>query len=161
MFSTLKEAFTLTQNAFNLADEFQVPVIILTDQYIVNSMYNLPSLDHEKLNVTKYIVETDENYKRYELTESGISPRGVPGYGKGFVRVDSHTHTPEGYITESAEIETLASSVPDNGDVYFVPAFSGLYAPYWQYDARGIIAGLTSFANKGHIARAALEATAY
>ena len=51
--------------------------------------------------------------------------------------------------------------MPDNGDVYIVPAFSGLYAPYWRADARGIIAGLTRFANAGHIARAALEATAY
>jgi len=51
--------------------------------------------------------------------------------------------------------------VPDNGDVYFVPAFSGLFAPHWRGDARGVIAGLTRFAGKGHIARAALEATAY
>ena len=50
---------------------------------------------------------------------------------------------------------------PDNGGVYFVPAFSGLYAPYWRANARGVVAGLTRFANKGHIARAALEATAY
>jgi len=64
-------------------------------------------------------------------------------------------------IRSSAEIETLAASVPDNGDVYFVPAFSGLYAPYWRADARGIIAGLTRYASAGHIARAALEATAY
>ena len=49
----------------------------------------------------------------------------------------------------------------DNGDVYLVPAFSGLYAPHWRADARGLIAGLTRFANKGHLARAALEATAY
>ena len=61
----------------------------------------------------------------------------------------------------SREIEALASSVPDNGDVYFVPAFSGLYAPRWRGDARGIIAGLTRFSNKGHIARAALEAAAF
>ena len=66
-----------------------------------------------------------------------------------------------GVIRSSAEIETLAASVPDNGDVYFVPAFSGLYAPYWRADARGIIAGLTRYASAGHIARAALEATAY
>jgi glycerol kinase len=66
-----------------------------------------------------------------------------------------------GLITTSAEIEKLARSVPDNGDVYIVPAFSGLYAPHWQENARGIIAGLTGFANKGHFARAALEATAY
>ena len=66
-----------------------------------------------------------------------------------------------GLIRTSAEIETLATSVSDNGDVYFVPAFSGLYAPYWRADARGVIAGLTRYATAGHIARAALEATAY
>jgi glycerol kinase len=66
-----------------------------------------------------------------------------------------------GIIEKSHEIEALAASVPDNGDVYFVPAFSGLYAPRWRGDARGIIAGLTRFSNKGHIARASLEAAAY
>ena len=66
-----------------------------------------------------------------------------------------------GIIKQSADIEALAASVPDNGDVYFVPAFSGLYAPYWRADARGVLAGLTRFASAGHIARAALEATAY
>ncbi len=66
-----------------------------------------------------------------------------------------------GLISAAAEIETLAASVPDNGDVYLVPAFSGLYAPYWQESARGVIAGLTRFATGAHIARAALEATAY
>jgi glycerol kinase len=66
-----------------------------------------------------------------------------------------------GLISASSEIETLARTVKDNGDVYFVPAFSGLYAPYWKDSARGVVAGLTRFANKGHIARAALEATAY
>jgi glycerol kinase len=66
-----------------------------------------------------------------------------------------------GIIKQSADIEALAASVSDNGDVYFVPAFSGLYAPYWRADARGVLAGLTRFASAGHIARAALEATAY
>jgi glycerol kinase len=66
-----------------------------------------------------------------------------------------------GMIKTSAEVESLAATVPDNGDVYFVPAFSGLFTPYWRTDARGIIAGLTGFANRGHIARAVLEATAY
>ncbi len=64
-------------------------------------------------------------------------------------------------IEKSSEIEPLARTVTDNGDVYFVPAFSGLFAPYWRSDARGVIIGLTRYANKGHIARAALEATAY
>lgn len=66
-----------------------------------------------------------------------------------------------GIIAHASEIEGLARTVADNGDVYFVPAFSGLYAPHWKDNARGVIAGLTRFANKGHIARAALEATAF
>ena len=66
-----------------------------------------------------------------------------------------------GLIQHSSEIETLAQTVPDNGGVYFVPAFSGLYAPHWNDAARGTIVGLTRFANRGHIARATLEATAY
>jgi glycerol kinase len=66
-----------------------------------------------------------------------------------------------GLIKSSPEIETLARSVEDNGGVYFVPAFSGLFAPHWRSDARGVIAGLTRYADKGHLARAVLEATAY
>jgi glycerol kinase len=66
-----------------------------------------------------------------------------------------------GLIKESPEVEDLAKTVEDNGGIYFVPAFSGLFAPYWRGEARGVIAGLTRFVNKGHIARAALEATAW
>ncbi len=66
-----------------------------------------------------------------------------------------------GLISSAPEIETLAKTVEDNGGAYFVPAFSGLFAPYWRSDARGVIVGLTRFVNKGHIARAVLEATAY
>ncbi|MFI6323022.1 glycerol kinase GlpK [Nonomuraea sp. NPDC050556] len=66
-----------------------------------------------------------------------------------------------GLISSAAEIETLAATVPDNGGCYFVPAFSGLFAPHWRSDARGVIAGLTAYVTKGHIARAVLEATAW
>src|ERR1700683_675493 len=66
-----------------------------------------------------------------------------------------------GLIEKSSDIEVLARSVKDTGGVYFVPAFSGLYAPHWKSNARGVIAGLTRYANKGHIARAVLEATAF
>ncbi len=66
-----------------------------------------------------------------------------------------------GLIASAPEIEILAKSVSDNGGVYFVPAFSGLFAPYWRSDARGAIVGLTHFANKAHLARAVLEATAF
>jgi len=66
-----------------------------------------------------------------------------------------------GIIQTSAEVEALAGTVADNGGIYFVPAFSGLFAPYWKNDARGVIVGMTRYITKGHIARAALEATAY
>ncbi len=66
-----------------------------------------------------------------------------------------------GLIDDASEVEALARSVEDNGDVYLVPAFSGLFAPHWRSDARGVLVGLTRFANKGHVARAALEATAF
>jgi glycerol kinase len=66
-----------------------------------------------------------------------------------------------GLIDKSAEVEVLARSVEDNGGIYFVPAFSGLFAPYWKSEARGAIVGMTRYVNKGHIARAVLEATAY
>ncbi|NWF64682.1 MAG: glycerol kinase GlpK [Chloroflexi bacterium] len=66
-----------------------------------------------------------------------------------------------GLIQSSSEVEALAKSVEDNGGIFFVPAFSGLYAPYWKSNARGVIVGMTRYVNKGHIARSALEATAY
>ena len=66
-----------------------------------------------------------------------------------------------GIIAKAPEVEDLARTVEDNGGIYFVPAFSGLFAPYWRADARGVIAGLTRFVNKGHVARAVLEASAF
>jgi glycerol kinase len=66
-----------------------------------------------------------------------------------------------GLFANSEDVETLAATVDDNGGAYFVPAFSGLFAPYWRADARGALVGLTRYVNKGHIARAALEATAF
>ena len=65
------------------------------------------------------------------------------------------------FFEKSSQVEALANTVEDNGGIYFVPAFSGLFAPYWKSDARGVVVGLTRFVNKGHFARAALEATAY
>lgn len=101
---TIEDAFKLTQNAFNLTQEYQVPVFILTDQYLIDSYYNTPTLNHETLEIKKFFVKTDKNYERYRFTESGISPFGIPGYGDGLVDADSHTHTEEGDITEDPEI---------------------------------------------------------
>ncbi|MFX0204806.1 MAG: 2-oxoacid:acceptor oxidoreductase subunit alpha [Candidatus Hodarchaeota archaeon] len=100
---SLQEAYVLTQKAFNLADKFQVPVIILTDHYFINSMYNVPPFPSD-LPVEKAFIETSQDYIRYQFTQNGISPRGIPGYGKALIRVDSHTHTEDSRITEDPEI---------------------------------------------------------
>lgn len=96
----IEDAFHLTQKAFNLTQKFHVPVFILTDQYLVDSYYNIHSLDLDSLEIVKNIVKTDEDYERYRFTDSGVSPRGIPGYGEGLVDADSHTHDEYGQITE-------------------------------------------------------------
>ncbi|MHA2391554.1 MAG: 2-oxoacid:acceptor oxidoreductase subunit alpha [Promethearchaeota archaeon] len=101
---TIEDAFRLTQNAFNLTQKFHVPVFILTDQYLVDSYYNIHSLDLDSLEIIKNIVKTDLDYERYRFTNSGVSPRGIPGYGEGLVDADSHTHDEYGQITEDPTI---------------------------------------------------------
>lgn len=102
----IEDALYLTQKAFNLADKYQVPVFILTDQYFVDSYYNLPSVDLSNLKIDKYIVKTKKGYKRYRLTENGISPRGVPGFGEEILSADCHMHDEEGHISENLELRT-------------------------------------------------------
>jgi 2-oxoglutarate ferredoxin oxidoreductase subunit alpha len=102
-----EDAFYLTHHAFNLAEKHQIPVFILSDQYFADIYYNLPDLNLDEVKFQKYIVKTDENYKRYELTEDGISPRGVPGYGEGLVVVDSDEHDEEGHITEDLDLRNM------------------------------------------------------
>ncbi|MDI6616546.1 MAG: 2-oxoacid:acceptor oxidoreductase subunit alpha [Syntrophaceae bacterium] len=101
---TIEEAFALTAKAFNLADRYQIPVFILTDQYLVDSYYNINKIDVSDLKIEPYIVPTDHGYKRYSLTRDGVSPRGVPANGKGLVIVDSDEHDEEGHLTESNDI---------------------------------------------------------
>ncbi|HNS32587.1 MAG TPA: 2-oxoacid:acceptor oxidoreductase subunit alpha [bacterium] len=101
----IEEAFVLTQRAFDLADKYQVPVFILTDQYFLDSYYNLPRFPEAGEKAKKgYIVKTGRDYKRYLFTENGVSPRGIPGYGDGFVCVDSDEHDENGRITEDMDI---------------------------------------------------------
>jgi 2-oxoglutarate ferredoxin oxidoreductase subunit alpha len=102
---SLDSAFYLTQQSFNMADKFQVPIIILSDQYLVDTYYNTPAFDVSGLTVETFVVETTEEYQRYQLTEDGISPRGIPG-GKGLVCVDSDEHDEAGHITENVELRT-------------------------------------------------------
>ncbi len=101
---TIQDAFTLTQRAFNLADKYQVPVFILTDEYFVDSYYNTAAPDVSKVKVEKHIVRTNKDYNRYAFTRNGVSPRGVPGYGDGLVLVDSDEHDTEGHITEDLDV---------------------------------------------------------
>lgn len=101
---TIEEAFELTAGAFNLADRYQVPVFILTDQYFVDSYYNIPRIDVSPFKIERHVVPTDEGYKRYALTKNGVSPRGIPGSGPGLVVVDSDEHDEEGHLTENHDI---------------------------------------------------------
>lgn len=102
---TLEDAFYLTQKAFYFADKFQVPVIILSDQYLVDSYYNVKGLELPKAQPQKFVIETAKDYKRYTFVESGISPRGIPG-GEGLVDVDSDEHDESGHITEDLDLRT-------------------------------------------------------
>jgi len=100
----LEDAFSLTQRAFNLADKFQIPVFILTDQYFMDSYSNVPIFDLKGMKVEKHIVKSDKEYRRYELTGNGISPRAIPGFGEGLVGVDSDEHDQEAHITEDLDL---------------------------------------------------------
>jgi len=102
----VEDGFYLTQKAFNLAEKYQVPIFILTDQYFVDSYYNTACLDLSDIDIEKHIVKTDVNYKRYKLTANGISPRGIPGLGQGLVVVDSDEHDETGHITEDLDLRT-------------------------------------------------------
>lgn len=101
---TIEDAFYLTRKAFDLADKYQVPVFILTDQYFVDSYYNTTCFDLSDTKNEKHIVKTDADYRRYELTANGISPRGIPGFGRGLVAVDSDEHDEAGHLTEDLDL---------------------------------------------------------
>ena len=102
----LEDAFYLSQRAFNMADKYQIPVFILSDQYFADIYYNLPSINLENVKIENHIIKTSENYKRYEFADNGISLRGIPGFGDGVVVVDPHEHDEEGHINEDQDIRT-------------------------------------------------------
>ncbi|MFX1521205.1 MAG: 2-oxoacid:acceptor oxidoreductase subunit alpha [Promethearchaeota archaeon] len=99
----IDDAFYLSQKAFNLADKYQVPVFILTDNYLINLHYNLPPLDLSEVTLENHVIRTEIGYQRYKLTESGISPRGIPGFGEGLIATDSHEHDENGHISEDLD----------------------------------------------------------
>ena len=99
-----QDAFYLTQKAFNLADKYQISVFILTDQFFLDSHYSIPDLNLSEVKNEKQFVETTQDYQRYKLTDDGISPRGIPGFGSGLVNVDSDEHDEDGHITEDVHV---------------------------------------------------------
>lgn len=106
---TAEQAFYLTVRAFNLAEKYQIPVLMMSDQHLAESYRNIEPLDMNKAPVRRYVVSKEDSrtitdYKRYELTESGISPFAVPSWIDGVVYADSDEHTEEGHITEDAGI---------------------------------------------------------
>ncbi|MCK9361999.1 MAG: 2-oxoacid:acceptor oxidoreductase subunit alpha [Syntrophales bacterium] len=103
-----RQGFELAARAFDWADKFQAPVFILTDQYFVDTYYNVPMFPINAEPPEKYIVATTENYKRYALAKDGFSPRGVPGFGTGTVCSDSDEHDESGRITEDLRGISLA-----------------------------------------------------
>ncbi len=97
---TIEEAFSLTRRAFDLAARLQSPAIVLTDQYFVNSFYDLPPFDVGESLPDKHLVPAGIDYRRYEESPDGISPRAVPGFGPGLVGADSHEHDEVGHVYE-------------------------------------------------------------
>ncbi|MFA6784813.1 MAG: 2-oxoacid:acceptor oxidoreductase subunit alpha, partial [Sphaerochaeta sp.] len=101
---TYEDGILFTHRAFEVADEFQVPVFVLTDQHFLDGEGITEKIDFSKLPTHNHFIKTDAAYLRYKLTDSGISDRGIPSYGDGFVCVDSDEHTEGGRITEDSEV---------------------------------------------------------
>ncbi len=106
---TVEQAFYLTVRAFNLAEKYQIPVFIMTDQHLAESYRNINLFDLDKAKVKRFIISKEDspkisNYKRYQLSPSGISPRAVPSWINDVIYADSDEHTEEGHITEDAQI---------------------------------------------------------
>ncbi|HNR43719.1 MAG TPA: 2-oxoacid:acceptor oxidoreductase subunit alpha [Methanofastidiosum sp.] len=99
---SIEDCFHLSKYAFSFADKYQIPVFILTDQYLLDCQYNIPSLDHKRYGIKKYVVQTKEDYKRYQFTKTGVSPRGIPGFGEGLVIQTGNEHDEIGHTTENA-----------------------------------------------------------
>ncbi len=104
---TAEEAFYLTMKAFNVAEKYQIPVLIMSDQYLADSYRDIEKLDIDKIKVERHLISKEDskvikNYQRYALTESGISPRAVPSWIDDVIYADSDEHTETGHITEDA-----------------------------------------------------------
>ncbi len=101
---TPAEAIETMQKAFDTADANQIPVFVLSDQYFLDAVLPLDAGDVPRMPLTRHIERTESGYRRYALTNDGLSPRGVPGHGEGLVCVDSDEHDESGHITESFDV---------------------------------------------------------
>jgi len=106
---TIEDAFYLTIKAFNIAEEYQIPVLIMTDQHLADSIRDIEAFDLNKVKIQRHIISRSESkkitgYKRYQFTESGVSPRAIPSWIEDVIYVDSDEHNEEGHITEEADI---------------------------------------------------------
>ena len=122
----IEECFYMTHNAFNIADKYQVPAFIVTDQYLMDSYYDVEMFSFEKLKVKQYFVKTEKDYGRYVITKNGVSPRGIPGFGSGLVCVDSDEHDEKGHITEDLDlrvnmVDKRLKKMDDMGGDYIAP----------------------------------------
>jgi len=127
----VEDCFYLAQKAFDLADKFQIPVFIISDQYLADTCYNTKPFDVENTEIVECIEKTSADYKRYALTGNGISPRGIPGFGDGLIVVDSDEHDEEGHITEDFDVRIQMvnkrmSKLSLIKDEYILPEFFGL-----------------------------------
>jgi 2-oxoglutarate ferredoxin oxidoreductase subunit alpha len=125
-----EEALVLTARAFDIAETFQIPVFLLTDQHLVDTYVNIPEPDLAGLSSERHLVRTTPDYRRYLITDSGLSPRGVPGYGDGLVAVDSDEHDEEGHITEDLHLrrrmtEKRLKKYPGDGADILPPRTAG------------------------------------
>lgn len=101
--ATIEDAFRIGQISLDIADKFQVPVFILTDQNLLDSTYSVEKFT-PVVNSEKYIIKSNPDYKRYKLSESAISPRAIPCFGEGIVCIDSDEHDENGWLTEDFEV---------------------------------------------------------
>lgn len=100
----LEDGVEVMSRAFYMADKYQIPAFVLSDQYWLESMSQTEPLDFNPKYLESFVIETQRDYKRYAFDKSGLSPRGIPGFGKGYVKVDSDEHDEEGMITESFDM---------------------------------------------------------
>lgn len=136
----LEDGALLTQKAFYLADKYQVPVIILSDAFFLESFGQMEGIDFDPKYLEQFITETDADYLRYKLTADGISPRGIPGYGKGMVKADSDEHEEDGTITEDFDVRIAMNTKRLNKSVLLLKDY---IEPEWigSKEAKNLVIG--------------------